>query len=179
MLSYTYWDKQTDLIGPLGTVKAVDYFSKRPSMASCDIVIGKSGNVVKYMGEVGDMLQEYAKYGDAILPTDSKEIVLQKLINKIALFEQEQQNISIAEAQAKVDAQNDQYLRDCNAELATVTAMPDVTPVDEPVVEDTRFKNYKWNYDNGYWNKTAMRLTVQKGMISKQEYQAITGEVYQ
>ena len=56
--------------------------------------------------------------------------------------------------------------------------LPDVEPLSEPVVEDTRYLNYKWNYDYGYLNKTALKLTVRKGMISKDEFQAIVGEVY-
>jgi hypothetical protein len=128
--------------------------------------------------EISPLVVVLKNHNIDVLPDDTNEIILSKLNAKI-LEEKAAESARIAaEEQAKVDAQRDQYLRDCNAELATLVQMPDVIPLDEPVIEDTRFKNYKWNYDNGYWNKTALRLTVQKGMISKQEYQVITGETY-
>jgi hypothetical protein len=142
-------------------------------------VIGDDGKGNLEVSEVSPLNVVLNNHQVSVLVTDTLDQKLQKLLVKLQEEKEAEVARLAAEEQAKITAQNDQYLRDCNAELATVMAMPDVTPLDEPVVEDTRFKNYKWNFDNGFWNKTALRLTVQKGMISKQEYQAITGEVYQ
>ena len=36
----------------------------------------------------------------------------------------------------------------------------------------------KRNYDRKLWNKTMVKMAVRKGIITKEQYQQITGEVY-
>jgi hypothetical protein len=171
------WNKTDNLLFPNGVKTPAEIFLSYPwSKTVSAVVTTDAEGIVTGWDRLGILM---SNNGVENVETDTPEVKLQKVLVKIQDFRNAEAARVAAEAQAKADAQRDQYLRDCNAELATVTAMPDVTPVDEPVVEDTRYLNYKWNYDNGFWNKTALRLTVQKGMISKQEYQAITGEVYQ
>ncbi len=38
------------------------------------------------------------------------------------------------------------------------------------------FERVKANYDAGLWNKQMVRMAVRKGVISKAEYEEITGE---
>ena len=40
------------------------------------------------------------------------------------------------------------------------------------------FKTIKRNYDKGLWSKAMVKMAVRKGVITKEEYQEITGEVY-
>lgn len=40
------------------------------------------------------------------------------------------------------------------------------------------YKEVKSNYDKGLWNKTLVRMAVRKGIITKAEYEEITGEKY-
>lgn len=36
----------------------------------------------------------------------------------------------------------------------------------------------KRNYDRGLWSKAQVKVCVKKGIITAEQYQAITGEVY-
>ncbi len=40
------------------------------------------------------------------------------------------------------------------------------------------FDNIKRNYDRKLWTKRMVRIAVQKGVITPEEYQEITGEKY-
>ena len=40
------------------------------------------------------------------------------------------------------------------------------------------FKTIKRNYDRRLWNKSAVKMAVRKGLITKAEYEQITGETY-
>jgi uncharacterized XkdX family phage protein len=40
------------------------------------------------------------------------------------------------------------------------------------------FETIKKNYDKGLWNKQMVAKAVEKGVITSQQYQEITGEVY-
>lgn len=42
-----------------------------------------------------------------------------------------------------------------------------------------KFKKVKAYYDSGLWNKTMVRNAVVKGWITAEEYEMITGEVYE
>ena len=41
------------------------------------------------------------------------------------------------------------------------------------------YERVKANYDAGLWSKAMARMAVRKGVITKAEYQEITGEAYQ
>lgn len=40
------------------------------------------------------------------------------------------------------------------------------------------FEAVKRNYNRKLWNKTMVKMAVRKGIITKEQYQQITGEVY-
>lgn len=40
------------------------------------------------------------------------------------------------------------------------------------------FKTIKRNYDKGLWSKVMVKMAVRKGVITKEEYEEIVGEVY-
>ena len=40
------------------------------------------------------------------------------------------------------------------------------------------FEAVKRNYDRKLWNKTMVKMAVRKGIITKEQYQQITGVVY-
>lgn len=40
------------------------------------------------------------------------------------------------------------------------------------------FKIIKRNYDKGLWSKQMVKMAVRKGVITKEQYKEITGEVY-
>ena len=40
------------------------------------------------------------------------------------------------------------------------------------------FKMIKRNYDKGLWSLSMVKTAVRKGIITKEEYKEITGEVY-
>ena len=40
------------------------------------------------------------------------------------------------------------------------------------------FEKIKYNYEQGYWSKTMVKMAVKKGIITKAEYKEITGENY-
>ena len=40
------------------------------------------------------------------------------------------------------------------------------------------FETIKSNYDKGLWNIQLVRMAVQKGLITKEEYNQITGCIY-
>ena len=40
------------------------------------------------------------------------------------------------------------------------------------------FETIKRNYDRGLWSAAMVKLAVRKGVITKEEYQEITGNVY-
>ena len=41
------------------------------------------------------------------------------------------------------------------------------------------FEKVKYNYDAGLWSKPMVKMAVRKGIITKEQYQEITGENYQ
>lgn len=40
------------------------------------------------------------------------------------------------------------------------------------------YEMIKKNYDRGLWNKQMVKVAVAKGVITPEEYESITGEVY-
>ena len=40
------------------------------------------------------------------------------------------------------------------------------------------FATIKKNYDRGLWSKAMVKMAVKKGIITKEQYQEITGEAY-
>lgn len=40
------------------------------------------------------------------------------------------------------------------------------------------FDTIKKNFDNKLWSKAMVRVAVRKGVITQEDYQAITGEAY-
>lgn len=40
------------------------------------------------------------------------------------------------------------------------------------------FATIKKNYDRGLWSKAMVKMAVRKGVITKDQYQEITGEAY-
>ena len=40
------------------------------------------------------------------------------------------------------------------------------------------FKMIKSNYDKGLWSKVMVKMAVKKGVITKEQYQEITKEMY-
>lgn len=40
------------------------------------------------------------------------------------------------------------------------------------------FDTIKRNFDRGLWNKQMVKMAVRKGVITKDQYQEITGETY-
>ena len=40
------------------------------------------------------------------------------------------------------------------------------------------FETIKRNYDRGLWNAVMVKMAVRKGVITKEQYQEITGESY-
>lgn len=40
------------------------------------------------------------------------------------------------------------------------------------------FKMIKKNYDKGLWSTQMVKMAVKKGVITKEEYKEITGELY-
>lgn len=41
------------------------------------------------------------------------------------------------------------------------------------------FDTIKKNFDRGLWNKQMVKMAVKKGIITNEQYQEITGEIYQ
>ena len=47
------------------------------------------------------------------------------------------------------------------------------------VVEHSKdFDKYKYYYDSGFWNKKALKNVVNKGKLTPEEYEEITGEPF-
>lgn len=40
------------------------------------------------------------------------------------------------------------------------------------------YETIKWNYDHKLWSKAMVKMAVRKGVITKEQYTEITGEVY-
>ena len=40
------------------------------------------------------------------------------------------------------------------------------------------FETIKRNYDRKLWNKAMVKMAVRKGVITKEQYKEITGEIY-
>ena len=40
------------------------------------------------------------------------------------------------------------------------------------------YETIKRNYDRGLWSKAMVRMSVRKGIITKEQYEEITGEGY-
>ena len=53
------------------------------------------------------------------------------------------------------------------------------TKAAEPVEHSAKFELVKGYYDAGLWKKKAVRNAVAKGWIRSDEYEEITGEVYE
>lgn len=49
----------------------------------------------------------------------------------------------------------------------------------EPVEHSPKFELVKNYYDSGFWKKKAVRNAVNKGWITAEEYEEITGEIYE
>ena len=173
-MKYQIWDGQSPVNCPMKSFTKEEFLQEFPFSKNQKVLLGMSGNTAV---EVSN-LNIVASNLDIDATDMSDEQVLYAITEKINSEKITQLEAMKQEQLDKQDILNDQYLRDCNNELSVLAMLPDIEPLSEPVIEDTRYLNYKWNYDNGYWNKTALRLTVLKGMISKEEYQAITKEKY-
>ena len=53
------------------------------------------------------------------------------------------------------------------------------TKAAEPVEHSPKFELVKGYYDSGFWKKKAVRNAVVKGWIIADEYEEITGEIYE
>lgn len=53
------------------------------------------------------------------------------------------------------------------------------TKTADPVEHSAKFELVKGYYDSGFWKKKAVRNAVVKGWITADEYEEITGEVYE
>ena len=40
------------------------------------------------------------------------------------------------------------------------------------------YEKVKYNYEAGLWSKQMVKMAVRKGVITKEQYQEITGEAY-
>jgi uncharacterized XkdX family phage protein len=40
------------------------------------------------------------------------------------------------------------------------------------------FEKVKYNYEAGFWSKQMVKMAVKKGVITKEEYELITGEAF-
>lgn len=40
------------------------------------------------------------------------------------------------------------------------------------------FEKIKYNFEQGFWTKAMVKMAVRKGVITKTQYKAITGETY-
>lgn len=49
----------------------------------------------------------------------------------------------------------------------------------EPVEHSPKFELVKSYYDSGFWKKKAVKNAVGKGWITAEEYEEITGEIYE
>lgn len=49
----------------------------------------------------------------------------------------------------------------------------------EPVEHSPKFELVKSYYDSGFWKKKAVKNAVVKGWITAEEYEEITGEIYE
>lgn len=49
----------------------------------------------------------------------------------------------------------------------------------EPVEHSPKFELVKSYYDSGFWKKKAVKNAVAKGWITAEEYEEITGEIYE
>ena len=41
------------------------------------------------------------------------------------------------------------------------------------------FEKVKYNYEAGLWSKQMVKMAVRKGIITKEQYQEITGDAYE
>lgn len=41
------------------------------------------------------------------------------------------------------------------------------------------FEKVKYNYEAGLWSKPMVKMAVKKGIITKEQYTEITGDIYQ
>ena len=41
------------------------------------------------------------------------------------------------------------------------------------------FEKVKYNYEAGLWSKQMVKMAVRKGIITKEQFQEITGDVYE
>ena len=41
------------------------------------------------------------------------------------------------------------------------------------------FEKVKYNYEAGLWSKQMVKMAVRKGIITKEQYQQITGDAYE
>lgn len=173
-MKYQIWDGQSPVKCPLKSFTKEEFLQGFPFAKDQKVLLGMQGDTAV---EVSNLNIVTGNFDIDTTDMSDNEIIL-AITEKINAEKIAQLEAIKQEQFEKQELLNDQYLRDCNNELSVLAMLPDVEPLSEPVVEDTRYLNYKWNYDNGYWNKTALKLTVRKGMISREEYQAIVGEVY-
>lgn len=40
------------------------------------------------------------------------------------------------------------------------------------------FDKVKYNYDTGLWSKQMVKMAVKKGIITREQYEEITGEIF-
>ena len=40
------------------------------------------------------------------------------------------------------------------------------------------FDKVKYNYDTGLWSKQMVKMAVRKGIITREQYEEITGEIF-
>ena len=41
------------------------------------------------------------------------------------------------------------------------------------------YETVKKNYDHGLWSKAMVKVAVRKGVITKEQFESITGEIYE
>lgn len=168
MSRYKIWDKESNVITPIGEVLTPAQWIERYPVANVlPTVCGGGAINGAYFGVYDDMVNLYTKNGCDF----SECATAQEYLDKIEEFED------------ALNAPSDEVSTE-ERTAAALEAMVMLNMEDETISaqKGVKYMNYnivKKNYDKGLWTKQLVAIAVRKGIITKDQYAEITGETLQ
>ena len=163
MSRYKLWDKESNVITPIGEVLTPAQWIERYPVANVlPTVCGGGAINGSYFGVYETMVEMYTKQGCDFSECNTE----QEHLDKIEESEDEMNTVDVVSTDERIAAA---------LEAQVLMSMPDEVQEGEIIMN---FETIKNNYDKGLWTKQLVRMAVRKGVITKEQYTEIVNEEY-
>ena len=199
MNRYAIWNKQDNIITPTGKVFSPEEWMELYPVAKLDniTIVCSAGEINGgFFGTLGQMISLYESQGVDFSSCLSDEEKIEA-INSFDAAKEEEQRIASEEAKAAEDLKNTSF-----ASIAASLEYQNILTLDDTEETETvsmgvaktssriagnsnnsdSINNQKdriiFNYSAGFWSAPMVKMAVKKGVITKEQYEEITGNEY-